>query len=115
MRNSKGTHLITVRGVGYRWRATGNDNYISVSIWPVNNMGPLIGGFFGYHQSFVDNQDGSSSSAGNQIVVTSRLIRRIIEHAIVAHQYDPNRKGKQLDLRALEELVRWDDAVRASK
>lgn|SRR6266850_301070 len=114
MRSSKGSHLITVRGEQYRWRATGNDNYISVSIWPVNNIGAFIGGFFGYHQTMVDNHEGSYSSAGDQIVVTSRLVRRIIEHVITHHQYDPNRKGKQLSLRALEGLIKWDDAIRAS-
>src|SRR5438477_4806381 len=113
MRSSKGSHLIMVRGAQYRWRATGNDGYISVSIWPVNNVGRFISGFFAYHQTWVHNRDGSYSSAGDQIVVTSRLIRRIVEHAITAYEYDPNKKGKQLNLRALEEVVKWDDAFRA--
>lgn len=114
MRSSKGSHLIAVRGAQYRWRATGNDGYISVSIWPVSNIGPFISGSFGYHQTFVANRDGSYSSAGDQIVVTSRLVRRIIDYAITAHRYDPNRKGKELRLYALEKLIKWDDAVRAS-
>jgi len=114
MRNSKGSHLITVRGVEYRWRATGNDGYISVGIWPVSNIGPFISGSFRYHDTVVDNHDGSYSSAGDQIVVTARLARRIIEHAITSHAYDPNKKGKQLNLGALEGVIKWDDAIRAS-
>jgi len=112
MRSSKGSHLITVQGVDYRWRATGNDEYISVGIWPVGNIGPFIGGFFGYHDTLVDNRDSSYSTAGDQIVITARLVRRIIEHAITAHAYDPNKKGKELNLKALEGLINWDDAFR---
>jgi hypothetical protein len=114
MRSSKNSHLIAVQGGQYRWRAKGNDGCIMVSIWPTNNLGPFISGRFGYHDTYVDNSDGSSSSLGNQIIVTSRLVRRIIEHAITAHEYDPNGKGKQLDLGALEHVIKWDDAVRAS-
>lgn len=115
MRSSKGSHLITVRGAEYRWRAAGNDGYISVGVWPVSNIGPFITGHFDYHQTWIDNHDGSYSSAGDQIVVTARLVRRIIDYAISARGYDPNKKGKELDLGPLERLIRWDDAIRASK
>lgn len=114
MRSSKNSHLITVRDGQYRWRATGNDGCISISVWPVNNVGPFISGTFGYHNSWVERPDGSRSSLGDQIVVTARLIRRLIEHAIIAYGYDPNRKGKDLHLKALEGVIRWDDAIRAS-
>lgn len=99
MRSQKGSHRIVVCGVEYRWRATGNDGHISIGIWPSNNVGPYIQGNLGYHETWIDNGDGSWSSMGNQIVITSRIIRRIIEHAIAAHGFDPlslcrNRVGR---------------------
>ena len=115
MRSSKGSHRIVVGEVEYRWRATGNDGYICIGIWPVNNIGPYLSGKIRYHEAWVDNGDGSWSSDGNQIVITGRIIRRVIEHAISRHQYDPNSKGGELDLRVLDEVIEWDDAVRARR
>jgi|SRR6516225_8617522 hypothetical protein len=114
MRSSKGSHRIVVRGIEYRWRATGNDGYISIGIWPTNNTGPFIQGNIGYHETWLDNGDGSFSSAGDQIVVTNKIIRGIIDHAIAQHQYDPEVTGKELNLKVLDDLIKWDDAVRAS-
>lgn len=114
MRSRKGSHRIVVHDAEYRWRATGNDGYISVGIWPSNNIGPFITGSFEYHSSYIDHGNGIRSSAGDQIVITNRLVRRIIEHAIANHGYDPNSKGAELNLGALEGMNRWDDAVRAS-
>ena len=62
----------------------------------------------------MNNSDGSRGSAGDQIIVTGRLVRRIIDYAISDHGYDPNVRSKQLDLKALDDFIRWDDAVRAS-
>lgn len=114
MRSQKGSHRIAVCGVEYRWRATGNDSYISIGIWPSNNVGPYIQGNFGYHETWIDNGDGRWSSAGNQIVITNRIIRRIIEHAIAAHGFDHQIPGKELNLRVLDDVVKWDDAIRPS-
>jgi hypothetical protein len=112
MRSHKGSRRIVVRGVDFRWRATGNDGYISIGIWPTNNIGPFIQGNLRYHETWIDKGDGCWSSAGNQIVITNRIIRRIIEHALAAYGYDPHVRGKELNLRALDDVVQWDDAVR---
>ena len=114
VRNTKNSRRIVVRNAVYRWRAKGNDDCISIGIWPENNIGPSIHGNLGYHQTWLDTGDGILRSAGDQIVVTSRLIERIIDYAINQHHYDPNAKGKQLDFRRLDDLLKWDDAVRAS-
>jgi hypothetical protein len=113
MRSSKGSHRIAVQGVEYRWRAKGNDGYISIGIWPTNKVGSYICGNLRYHETYVDNADGSRASA-DQIVVTNRLIRRIIEYAIVEHRYDPNVKSGELNLQVLDQVITWNDAVRAS-
>lgn len=114
MRSQKGSRRIVVGDVEYRWRATGDDGYISIGIWPTNNIGSFIQGNLGYHETWIDNGDGSWSSAGNQIVITNRIIRRIIEHATATHGYDPRVRGKQLNLRVLDGVVKWDDVIRGA-
>ncbi len=48
----------------------------------------------------------------NQIVVTNRIVRRIIEHATTSFGYDPQVRGKELNLKVLDGVVEWGDAVR---
>lgn len=114
MRSQKGSRKIVIGDVEFRWRATGDDGYISIGIWPTNNVGPFIRGNLCYHETWIDNGDGSYSSAGNQIVVTSRIIRRIIEHAVSVCGYHPQVRGKELNLQVLDDVVKWDDAVRGT-
>lgn len=103
MRRGKGSSRIVVNGFEYRWRATGNDGYITVGVWPADDVGPYISGNLRYHEE-----------AGDQIVVTNRIVRRVIEHAITHHGYAPAVKGKQLNLWNLDDVIASDDAVRAS-
>jgi hypothetical protein len=110
MRSQKGSRRIVVGAVEYRWRAAGGDGYISIGIWPANNTGPYIQGNLRYHETMVDVGDGRRKSSGNQIVITNR----IIEHATVAYGYDPQVRGKELNLRMLDDVVHWHDAVRGS-
>src|SRR5580658_1610294 len=98
MRSTKGSRKIIVQKTEYRWRATGNDGFISIGIWPTNNIGPFIYSNLGYHSS-------SERYPGNQIIITNRLIRRIIEHAITEYHYDPVVKGTQLNLRAIDDFI----------
>jgi hypothetical protein len=112
MRSQKGSRKIIVGAVEYRWRATGNDGCISIGIWPANGTGPYIQGNLRYHETMIDKGDGSWSSAGDQIVVTNRIIGRIIEHAITTYGYDPQVRGKELNLKTLDDVVKWDDGVR---
>lgn len=114
MRRGKGSRRIVVNGIEYRWRATGNDGFIGVGIWPLNNIGPYIGGNLRYHETRLGCSDGSFRSAGDQIVITNRIIRRIIEFATARHGYDANVKGSELNLKVLDDVVDWDDAIRAS-
>jgi len=113
MRSSKGSRRIVVEGHEYRWKAKGDDGYISVGIWPTSNIGGYIHGTLPYHQTILDMGNGRWSSARDQIVVTSRLIRRVICHAVAAHDYDPNKKSPELRLGRLDRVIEWDDAIRA--
>ena len=80
-----------------------------------NNIGPFIQGSIGYHESRNVNCNDSRASAWEQIVITNRIIVRIIEYAVTAYQYDPQVRSKELNLRVLDELIQWDDAVRGAK
>jgi hypothetical protein len=82
---------------------------------PTNNVGPFITGTYRYNETWIDNGDGSLFSVGNQIVITNRIIRRIIEHATTAYGYDPQQRGNELNLKGLDDVVKWDDAVRSEK
>lgn len=114
MRRGKGSRRIVVNDCEYRWRATGDDGYIVIGIWPTNNLGPYIRGNVRYHEAGVPQADGSSSSAGDQIVVTSRIVRRVIEYAIAKRGYDPNVNGPQLNLYSLDDSISLHGAIRAS-
>jgi hypothetical protein len=114
MRSSKGSRRIVVNEVEYRWRATGNDGYISIGIWPSDGIGPFLCGKLRYHESWVNNSDGSLSSTGDQIVITNRIIRRIIEYAIAKYGYTPKAQGNDLNLTVLDHLIPWNDAIRAN-
>lgn len=114
MRSQKRSRRIVVDGAEYRWRGTGNDGWISIGIWPANNIGPFIYGQFGYHETWIDIGDGSLSSARDQLVITNRIIRRIIEYAKSAWGYDPDMPGKELRLNSLEDVVQWEDAIRGT-
>ncbi|MFI5381872.1 MAG: hypothetical protein ACHRHE_21445 [Tepidisphaerales bacterium] len=114
MRAKKGSHRIVVGGTGYRWQAKGNDGFIEVVIWPTNGVGPDIHGMFEYHETLIPSPAaGGCASSGDQIIIiTNRIIRRIIEHALAKHNYHPGKKGKQLNLRSLDDVIEWKDAVR---
>jgi hypothetical protein len=86
-----------------------------VGVWPVNNIGPYIRGNFNYHETWVDDGDGSRSSAGDQIVITARIVRRIIELAVSEHHYNPLARGAELNLTVLDHVIPWHDAIRASR
>jgi hypothetical protein len=114
MRSKKGSRRIVVDGVEYRWRANGDHPCIMIGIWPANGIGPYISGNFRYHETWIPLREGHWHSAGDQIVITSRIIKRVIEYARTAHHYDPCARGKELALGRFDRLIQWEDAVRGS-
>jgi hypothetical protein len=99
MRSSKNTRRIEVAETVYRWRATGQDGFISVCIWPENGIGALISGSVGYHRD--------ANPYGDQLVVTNRLVKQIIEYVISQLNYNPNLKAKTYNLMQLEDKIDW--------
>ena len=113
MRSSKNTRRIEVDEIVYRWRATGQDGLIAVNIWPENGMGALISGSIAYHQEVTVNFSGGHSLS-DQLVVTNRLVKRMIEYAIDELKYNPTIKAKDCNLMRIEEKIEWQDAERAN-
>ncbi|BBM84593.1 hypothetical protein [Candidatus Uabimicrobium amorphum] len=112
MRSKKNSRKIVVDDIEYRWRAKGGPGSISVGIWPANDIGPYMMAIFGYDETFVRRPDGYITSNGDQIVITNKIVKRVIDCARQKYGYDPNTKGKQLCLSGDE--VEWRDAVRSS-
>ncbi|MEM9402384.1 MAG: hypothetical protein AAGA44_07855 [Pseudomonadota bacterium] len=109
--NTKGSRRIEVEGTEFRWRATGNDGWISIVVWPTENDRTRLVGSIGYHQEAKRVADGHYT-LHNQIVVTNRLIRRLILHFGVTPLLEASR---QIDAGKLEDIIDFDDAVRAER
>ena len=111
--SKKAARKISVGDVKYRWRATGNDGWISLVVWPHTLAGDKIVCGFGYQQTetpMADIKGGFHLS--RQLVVTNRLVRRVLEHAL-ANGYDPRTHSKgQLNLGSADALIDTSDAVR---
>jgi hypothetical protein len=109
----KGQRNIVVGDVAYRWSATGGDDGISLVVWPRDHAGHRITATFDYDQRRrpVAGVPGAFS-LHEQIVITPRIVRRVIELAI-ARGYDPGAaEGGQLDLGPADALVDLTDVIR---
>lgn len=109
--NSTGSRKIVVDGVEFRWRATGSDGWISVCVWPKANDRSRVHGRIDYDQTPVPKPGGVYHLHG-QVVVTNRLIRRIVLHYGVAALLAgdaPIHSGP------LESIIDVEDAVRSAK
>jgi hypothetical protein len=109
----KDARNIVVDDVRYRWRATGNDGWISLTVWPRDLPGPPIACSFSYDQTSVLLGNGASALL-HQIVITNRIVRRVIEHATRVFAYDAHTKGKQLTLRKVDKAIDMSDAPRSA-
>ena len=85
-----------------------------MTIWPSNGVGPAIACQFRYHETFNATGPGHWVSSGNQIVVTNKLVRRVILYSIDAESYVPTKAGTQLNIRNIEDKIEWADSVRAT-
>jgi len=112
-RAKKQARHIIVNDVAYSWRATGDDGNIALNIWPTILDGPPIWASFNYHETWVPDGPGRYSCGNDQIVITNRLVRRVILHALGRLAYDPARKGKQIRIFRVDQLIDISDAIRA--
>jgi hypothetical protein len=104
---------IVVNDVKYRWSTKGNDGEISLVVWPDELPGPTITCRVGYHHIPIPTGNGSALLT-RQVVVTNRLVRQVIEYAMLKLAYDPRINGKQVDLRSVDEVIDLSIAVRSA-
>lgn len=112
-RSKKQNRHITVNDVAYSWRAKGNDGFIGLTVWPFELEGPVICATFGYHERSVLDDGGVNRAEEGHMIITNRLVRRVILHAIERFAYNPARKGKLVQIQHVDREINIDDAIRA--
>ncbi len=108
--SKKGSRKIIVEEHEFRWRATGNDGWISVVIWPIENDNSRLVGTLKYHSNTTLNTNGSQTAL-DQIIVTNRMVREIIQY------FGVNKillnKG-QINIGSIEDIYDMSKAVRGN-
>ena len=114
-RASKGARHITVDEVAYRWRASGSDDgVINVIVWPATGPGPTLTASIGYDETWVANTMDGGLRPSRQIVVTNRVVRRMIVFAVSEHGYAATYGHPAVALGRGDGRVDLSDAVRAN-
>lgn len=107
--NNKGSRKIVIENIEYRWSVTGNDGFISVTIWN-SESNSKVTGMFDYHTEMQRQENGSYTISKGQIIITNRVIRNIIEHVTPKELLKIN---NYIDLGKLEEIYDVNEALRA--
>jgi len=77
--SKKGNRNITVDEHDFKWRATGNDGWINIVLWPVSNEDSRVVASIEYHHEMKEVGEGHFTSQ-SQLVVTNRIIKELIMH-----------------------------------
>ena len=110
MINEKGSRNITVENIKFKWKVTGNDGFVTVVIWPVNEKNIKLIGTFAYHDEYEKNFDKDVYiKTRGQIIITNRVIRTIIEYIGVKEILNSK---MPVNLGALECLYDINNALR---
>jgi len=108
--NKKGSRKIIVDDHEFRWRATGNDNGITLVLWPIENEDSRLIGQIDYHRNTIKTKEGWYSAL-DQVVITNRIVREVILYYGI-NQILAN-KG-QINIGALESIFDVSKAVRGT-
>ncbi|MEO0480893.1 MAG: hypothetical protein AAF196_15585 [Planctomycetota bacterium] len=104
---------ITVRDVRYHYWVRCEPGvfgrYFSLTVRPIDRSGRELGGILDSLEISVQTR-GGSLSVRDPIVVTPRVIRRVLEFAIDEAGYDPAEKGPPLHLPSLQTQIDLRDA-----
>lgn len=87
-----------------RWRASGNDGFIALTIWPARDVAAAIHGPHRFETGTADE---------HQLVITNHIVRRVIELARVEHAYHRKQRAMELDLHRVDARIDIADALRA--
>ena len=106
--SKKASRNINVDGHDFKWRATGNDGWISIVLWPVSNENSRVIASVDYHHDMKQVSEGHYTSQ-SQLVVTNRVIRELILHIGVERILENN---GQLDVGKIEKFYDVSNALR---
>ncbi len=112
MKSKKAARNIVVHQTAFHWRATGSDGFLSITIWPKAGS-RIITASLNYSETWKSLGNGVFSSNQDQIVITNRIIQRIILFAKLHYAYLPEEKG-HLDLGSLDKAIFLEDAIRSN-
>lgn len=106
--SKKGSRNITVSDHDFKWRATGNDDGITILVWPVSNEDSLVVATVDYYHDMNKVAPGHYGSQ-SQLVVTNRMIRELILHVGLDTML---KKHGQIDAGKVEEFYDVSKAQR---
>ncbi len=111
--SKKGSHKIVIETVEFRWIAAGNDGWIDIYIWPEGRGDIKVIGTFDYHSETNEVPDGGGRLplVKGQIIITNRVIKKIIEHIGVRKILESER---QINLGKLENIYNINLALRVT-
>ena len=81
---------------------------------PDQEQGPVIETQFSYGESVSPLRPGLWRSNGDQIVITNRIVKRVIAHAMDSHGYDPCTRSPVVTIKWIEDFIQMDDVVCAT-
>ncbi len=104
-RRLKNTRKIVVNETEYRWIVIDQDDgcNIGISIWPASNTGPSISTKLSFNVTRINNYDRdgkciSTTTGNDQIIITGKVIRKLILHCVADLNYNIAIKGKSIAL-----------------
>lgn len=107
-RSAKGARGIVVNDVAYRWRTKFTDDGLSLSVWP-DGGGTMVICRFGLAAVATHMPNGDTNYA-QFLVVTPRIVQRVVEHALKHAAYDPMKNEPTVAISPSD--IELSDAVR---
>jgi hypothetical protein len=104
--SKKGSRAVVFDHARYRWRAVNDAGSIALTIWAEDPPHRELTCAF-------TQEPAAGSRPAHKAAVTSRLVRRVLLHAVREHGY-PKRSPPQLNLGSLDGVVALTDPDRSS-
>jgi len=107
--NRRSRHIV-VNDVEYRWRTKFSDDGLSLSVWPAYRRGTMVVCRFGL-AALATKQPNGNVHYSQFLVVTPRIVQRVIAHALQHSAYEPH--GSKGTVAVRPENIDLTDAIRA--
>ncbi len=110
-RARKGARHITVDDVTYCWRASSLDDFISIASWPEDAGRPTLTARLHDGRVEGENPPGRNHQSARTLVMTNRIVRRLLKLAGSAHGHDPSVNGSSVHPDHVEMMIDVADAI----